>query len=204
VDAENDGPHAVVVRYSNPEQVPATHYNPNPMARHADLSVNGGEVQRVLFAPTFHRNSFWERTIVLDLDAGENTITFSAEEQPNVDGVTYAAENWPGIPLRAKEAPIIDRITVSPFSAVPEPALDVQVEVTTKCQGGKVRVTASAVNGEEVPVDLTFTSEFGTKTIDDAQPGKQKSHTFSTGTAETPAGEIVVTARAGRSARMVG
>jgi LPXTG-motif cell wall-anchored protein len=120
VDAAEAGPHAVVVRFSNPEQVPATHYNPNPMARHADISVNGAATERVLFVPTFHRNNFWERTIVLDLEQGVNTVRFGAEEQPNFDGVTYAEENWPGIPLRADEAPIIDRITVSPLVASAE------------------------------------------------------------------------------------
>ncbi|WP_159500539.1 LamG-like jellyroll fold domain-containing protein [Microbacterium sp. 18062] len=118
VDAAEAGQHAVVVRFSNPEQVPATHYNPNPMARHADISVNGEEATQVLFVPTFHRNNFWERTVVLDLKEGENTVRFSAQEQPNFDGGTYAEENWPGIPLRADEAPIIDRITVSPLVVV--------------------------------------------------------------------------------------
>ncbi|WP_169747729.1 LamG-like jellyroll fold domain-containing protein [Demequina subtropica] len=113
VDAAEAGPHAVVVRFSNPEQVPATHYNPNPMARRALISVNGGEPESVLFVPTFHENSFWERTLVLDLVAGENTIAFGSEEQPNFDGTTYAEDNWPGIPLRADTSPIIDRITVS-------------------------------------------------------------------------------------------
>ncbi|GAA1187839.1 LamG-like jellyroll fold domain-containing protein [Nesterenkonia xinjiangensis] len=115
VDAAQAGPHAVVVRYSNPEQVPATHYNPNPMGRHAAFSVNGGESQRHMFAPTFHENSFFERTIMLDLEEGMNTVTISAEEQPNFDGETHAEDNWPGIPLRAGEAPIIDRLTVSPL-----------------------------------------------------------------------------------------
>ncbi|MDN4472572.1 LamG-like jellyroll fold domain-containing protein [Demequina zhanjiangensis] len=116
VQAEQAGPHAVVVRFSNPEQVPATHYNPNPMARRALVSVNDGDPDSVLFVPTFHENNFWERTLVLDLEAGTNTITIGSEEQPNFDGETYADENWPGIPLRADEAPIIDRITVSPLS----------------------------------------------------------------------------------------
>jgi len=115
VEAQTAGEHAVVVRYSNPEQVPATHYNPNPMARHADFSVNGGDAQRVLFAPSFHANNFFERTIYLELEEGANTVTVSAEEEPNFDGETYAEQNWPGIPLRAAEAPIIDRITVSPL-----------------------------------------------------------------------------------------
>ncbi|WP_437583291.1 hypothetical protein ACSAGD_13515 [Paramicrobacterium sp. CJ85] len=118
VSAAEAGPHAVVVRFSNPEQIPATHYNPNPMARHADISVNGGEASSFLFVPTFHENNFWERTLTLDLEEGENTITFSAEEEPNFDGETYAEDNWPGIPLRADHSPIIDRITVSQLAAL--------------------------------------------------------------------------------------
>ena len=117
VDAATAGVHGVTVRFSNPEQVPATHYNPNPMGRHADISVNGGEPQRVMFVPTFHENNFWERTILLTLEEGTNSITFASEELPNWDGETYAEDNWPGLPLRAELAPVIDRITVAPFSS---------------------------------------------------------------------------------------
>jgi hypothetical protein len=42
VRAASDGVHAVRIRYANPEQSEATHYNPDPLARHADVSVNGG------------------------------------------------------------------------------------------------------------------------------------------------------------------
>src|SRR5699024_12577839 len=58
VDAESAGRHAVVVRFSNPEQAPASHYNPNPMARNALISVNGGEPSSILFVPTFHADNF--------------------------------------------------------------------------------------------------------------------------------------------------
>ena len=121
VDADQSGAHAVVIRFSNPEQVDGTHYNPNPVARHADISVNGGEAQRELFVPTFHRNNFWERTVVLDLDAGANTIAFRSEEATNWDGETLASEIWPAdYNLRADEAPIVDRITVSPLATTPQ------------------------------------------------------------------------------------
>ncbi|WP_298454761.1 S-layer homology domain-containing protein [uncultured Cellulomonas sp.] len=117
VEAATAGLHGVTIRFSNPEQVPATHYNPNPMGRHADISVNGGQAQRVMFVPTFHRNNFWERTVLLDLAEGANTLTVRSEELPNWDGETYAEDNWPGLPLRAELAPIVDRITVAPFSS---------------------------------------------------------------------------------------
>lgn len=119
VDATEAGPHAVVVRFSNPEQVDGTHYNPNPVARHADFSVNGGTAQRELFVPTFHENNFWERTVVLDLVAGANTIALRSEEATNWDGETYASQTWdPGYNLRADEAPVVDRITVSSLALV--------------------------------------------------------------------------------------
>ncbi len=128
VQAGQEGLHAVTVRFSNPEQVPATHYNPNPVARHADISVNGQLVaEQVMFVPTFHRNNFWERTVLLPLEAGANTISFAAQEEPNWDGTTYASDvwgpDWPGLILRASQAPIIDRIEVAPFTLVSIDAL---------------------------------------------------------------------------------
>jgi len=152
VQADEAGKHAVVVRFSNPEQVPATHYNPNPMARHADISVNGGASDRVLFVPTFHRNNFWERTLVLDLEQGANTIEFGAEEQPNFDGETYAQDNFPGIPLRSDKAPIIDRISVSALSAVIEAPVVVTPEVTS-ADG------ANAAGWHRSAVSVTFTDD---------------------------------------------
>ena len=121
VRADAPGPHAVTIRFANPEQVPATHYNPNPVARHADIWVNGKLVApRTMFVPTFHRNNFWERTITLDLAVGSNSITFSSEEEPNWDGHTYASDVWgqqyPGLILRSPSGPIIDKIQVAPYS----------------------------------------------------------------------------------------
>jgi hypothetical protein len=198
VEAVEAGPHAVVVRFANPEQVPATHYNPNPMARHADITVNDGEAERVLFVPTFHRNNFWERTVVLDLEAGQNTIEFAAEEQPNFDGVTYAEDNWPGIPLRADEAPIIDRITVSPLRAAlaDERALAVEASVTVSCAGPNVRVTVNAVNGEDVPVRMAFTIAHGEKSFPRIAPGTDRSVGFLVKAPTLEQGAATVTATA--------
>ncbi|WP_207550011.1 LamG-like jellyroll fold domain-containing protein [Thermostaphylospora chromogena] len=120
VRVPESGVYAMRVRYSNPEQSEATHYNPDPLARHADISVNGGDPQRVLFPHSFHQNNFWELTVPVKLRKGENTVRFSAEELPNFDGKTYASDTWPGVLLRSKYAPVIDKITVAPFSARPK------------------------------------------------------------------------------------
>ncbi|KUN67357.1 cellulosome enzyme [Streptomyces canus] len=116
VTADRAGLYALRVRYSNPEQSEATHYNPDPLARHADISVNGGEARRVGFPHSFHEDNFWELTVPVPLKKGQNTIAFRSEELPNFDGTTYASETFPGVLLRSRYAPLIDRITVAPYS----------------------------------------------------------------------------------------
>jgi hypothetical protein len=117
VEVPAAGTYAMTVRYSNQEQSPATHYNPDPLARYAHISVNGGEVRKVPFPHSFHQNNFWDLTVFLDLDEGANTIRFSSEEKPNYDGVTYASDDWPDVLLRSKYAPNVDKITVTPITA---------------------------------------------------------------------------------------
>ncbi|MDX3457888.1 Ig-like domain-containing protein [Streptomyces sp. ME02-8801-2C] len=116
VTADRSGLYALRIRYSNPEQAEATHYNPDPLARHADISVNGGETRRVSFPHSFHQNNFWELTVPVQLKKGQNTIAFSSEELPNFDGTTYASDTFPGVPLRSRYAPLIDRIAVAPYA----------------------------------------------------------------------------------------
>ncbi|MEU6357733.1 LamG-like jellyroll fold domain-containing protein [Streptomyces sp. NPDC047072] len=116
VAADKPGLYALRVRYSNPEQSEATHYNPDPLARHADISVNGGAVQRVGFPHTFHQNDFWELTVPVQLKKGQNTVSFRSEELPNFDGTTYASDTFPGVLLRSRYAPLIDRIAVAPYA----------------------------------------------------------------------------------------
>ncbi|MFE9454651.1 LamG-like jellyroll fold domain-containing protein [Streptomyces sp. NPDC006739] len=116
VAADRAGLYALRIRYSDPEQSQATHYNPDPLARHADISVNGGQGQRVSFPHSFHQNNFWELTVPVHLEKGQNTIGFRSEELPNFDGTTYASDTFPGVLLRSRYAPLIDRIAVAPYA----------------------------------------------------------------------------------------
>ncbi|WP_236087556.1 cellulosome enzyme [Antribacter soli] len=115
VVAAATGTYALTIRYSNPEQAPATHYNVDPVARHADISVNGGAPDRVLFPMSFHANNFWDRTVLVQLQQGSNTIRFSAEEIPDFGGTTYISDRYPDDLLRSRWAPIIDKIGIAPF-----------------------------------------------------------------------------------------
>jgi hypothetical protein len=112
VAAECAGRHALTIRYSNGEQAPSTHYHPDPIARHADLSVNGGPARRILFPTTFHFNSFQDLTIRVTLKKGTNRLTFTAEELPDFDGDTYNEHGQ-----RSSYAPVIDQIAVTPLAA---------------------------------------------------------------------------------------
>ncbi|MFF8934469.1 LamG-like jellyroll fold domain-containing protein [Streptomyces paradoxus] len=116
VSADRAGLYALRIRYSNPEQSEATHYNPDPLARHADISVNGGTARRVGFPHSFHQNNFWELTVPVQLKKGTNTVGFRSEELPNFDGTTYASDTFPGVLLRSRYAPLIDRISVAPYA----------------------------------------------------------------------------------------
>jgi len=76
--------------------------------RHADISVNAGPKQRVLFPHTFHANNFWTLTVPVRLKAGHNTVRFSAEELPDFDGTTYISDRYPrtaALPLRPDHRP---------------------------------------------------------------------------------------------------
>ncbi|MEV3939095.1 AbfB domain-containing protein [Glycomyces sp. NPDC049804] len=109
------GKYALTFRYSNEEQSPSTHYNPDPVARYALVSVNGAAPVRVVFPHSFHENNFWELTVPVDLKAGVNSIVVRGEEKPQWDGTSYASDTWPGVPLRSQYAPNLDRIAVTPL-----------------------------------------------------------------------------------------
>ncbi|NGO71393.1 cellulosome protein, partial [Streptomyces boncukensis] len=111
VTAGRAGQHALAIRYSNAQQAPATHYNPDPVARHADVAVNGAEPVRVLFPTTFHFNNFRELTVPVELEEGRNAIRFTSAELPDFDGESY---NQYG--QRSPYAPVLDRITVTPLA----------------------------------------------------------------------------------------
>ncbi|MGR6920084.1 LamG-like jellyroll fold domain-containing protein [[Actinomadura] parvosata] len=116
VTAPKPGTYAMTVRYANPEQSPASHYNPDPLARHAEITVNGAPPQRAWFPHTFHAGNFWELTIPIQLKKGANTVTFGSHELPNFDGDTYISDTFPDILLRSAYAPNVDRIAVTPLS----------------------------------------------------------------------------------------
>ena len=152
VTVDQAGTYAMTLRYSNEEQSPSSHYNPDPVARRADISVNGGPVQKVLFPQSYNANQFWELTVEVQLQAGENSIRFASEEQPDFNGVTYISERYPTLGLRSQWAPNLDRMTFTALRPAATPAAaTVSTNASSVAQGGSIEVSgAGYAPGEKV------------------------------------------------------
>lgn len=98
--------------YCSGEQAPApaTHYNPDPVCRHADIAVNGEQARRVLSPTTFHFNDFRDLTVPVTLEEGANTVTFTNGSQ---------SEDQDHQGQRSAHAPVIDRVAVTPLAPDP-------------------------------------------------------------------------------------
>ncbi|UKJ63233.1 glycoside hydrolase family 2 [Cellulosimicrobium cellulans] len=75
-----------------------------------------------------------------------------------------------------------------------EPELDVTVTAQTRCLAGKVYVAVRATNGEDVPVDVTLATPFGTKAFSAVAPGANAYQSFAVRGTSVEAGEATVTA----------
>lgn len=145
------GTYAMTVRYSNEEQSPASHYNPDPVARRADITVNGGPVQKVLFPQSYNANQFWDLTVEVQLKAGENTIRFASEEQTDFHAATYISQRFPTLGLRSQWAPNLDRLTFTALRPAETPVPDATITTTTRSvtRGDAVTVTGSGFSANE-------------------------------------------------------
>jgi len=74
--------------------------------------------------------------------------------------------------------------------------LDLDVTAQPRCLAGKAYLAVRAVNGEDVPVDVTLTTPFGTKAFADVAPGKNAYQSFATRATSVPAGSASVTGTA--------
>jgi hypothetical protein len=192
IQAKADGTYALTFRYSNEEQSPATHYNPDPLARHADVTVNG-VTQRVLFPHTFHQNQLWDLSIPVDLRKGANVISITSRELPGFDGKTYLSDTFPGVLLTSQYAPNLDRITITPFVSSPT-AATVLASAVARCASGEVTVTGRASNTTGATADITIESPWGRVTHPSVPRGKTVSSAFATDGTSIPAGALRVMA----------
>jgi hypothetical protein len=151
------GTYAMTVHYSNEEQSPASHYNPDPVARRADITVNGGPVQKVLFPQSYNANQFWDLTVEVQLNAGENTIRFASEEQTDFRADTYISQRYPSLGLRSRWAPNLDRLTFTALhpAEAPVETAAITTSAASVAQGSTVTVAGTGFGaGEKVALEL--------------------------------------------------
>ncbi|MFJ4159160.1 LamG-like jellyroll fold domain-containing protein [Microbacterium testaceum] len=161
VDAAEDGVQALTIRYSNDVASAASHYNPDTLALHAELSVNGGDEKSIWFANTLNKNQFATTTAYVDLKKGQNTLTFSSRELPNFGQTDeYVSQVYPptgSLLFRSAWAPQIDWIELAALTtAATAPVSDPVVSLNSSdvVAGNTVDVRAA---GFPANADATVT-----------------------------------------------
>lgn len=91
-------------------------------------------------------------------------------------------------------------VTVLP---APEPVLNVTTSVTTRCVAGKVVQVVTVTNGESIPVTLSATGAYGTRSWGAVAAGKTLSAAISTRVGAIPSGEITVQGSATKDGKTV-
>ncbi|NQX26177.1 family 43 glycosylhydrolase [Microbacteriaceae bacterium VKM Ac-2854] len=113
--------------------------------------------------------------------------------------VHWDSAGLPVFNLTADEelAPSLKRVQVQVTVNAVAPALQITATASARCVAGKAVLTVTAVNNNAVPVAMTLTSAYGTKSFAAVAPGKNASAAFTTRLASLPAGSASVTATAG-------
>jgi len=85
------------------------------------------------------------------------------------------------------------RIPVTVEAGEPTGAELTDVVVSPRCLAGKVYVAVKAVNGGDVPVDITLSTPYGERTFTAVAPGAAAYQSFATRATSVPAGSVTVT-----------
>ena len=112
--------------------------------------------------------------------------------------VHFAADGMPIFDMEADEEVAPDNRTVSVTVTVTgsaEPQLDVSAVVASRCVAGKVVQVLTVTNGEGVPMTVTSSAAYGSKTFA-LDAGKSASTSFTTRQVSIPASVVTLTATA--------
>jgi hypothetical protein len=90
----------------------------------------------------------------------------------------------------------IGELTIPGTVPATEPALAVDASAEVRCLAGTAYVAVRATNEGAVPVDVTLTTPFGSRTATDVAPGKSAYQSFTTRAATTGDQDVTVSASA--------
>ncbi|MBD8022591.1 family 43 glycosylhydrolase [Microbacterium gallinarum] len=117
-------------------------------------------------------------------DSGVRMVYFRKDGSPILD---MTDTEW----LASGNRTVTATVTVT----APE-GLEVEASVTARCVGGKVVQVVTVANGEDVPVSVTVTGVYGTKTFASLAAGKSASTSFTTRAPGIPSGSMTLSASA--------
>jgi|GEM_PF-660124 len=115
VNVPTSGVYRMVVTHANAEYVGSSG---NIVDRYAEISVNGGNTQKVYFRNTFSWSTFKTAVVTVNLNAGNNTIKFSNSSTgyaPNIDKIEIAAAIGQAVPSSGSTYKIIARHSGKPL-----------------------------------------------------------------------------------------
>lgn len=96
INVPNSRSYRMVVHFSNAEFRGGHSYNSQVVDRYAEIRVNGGEPQGAYFRNTFASTNYQTRVIDVDLQAGDNVISFSNSTAgayaPDIAGIEIASK----------------------------------------------------------------------------------------------------------------
>ncbi|GAB1821746.1 hypothetical protein [Herbidospora sp. RD11066] len=97
-----------------------------------------------------------------------------------------------GLLSAADGTKVVDTARTAPFP----PEIALTITATTRCIGTTAYVAVSVTNDSAVPVTMTLTTPYGSKTVNGVAPGKQAYQSFNSRLRQLPAGEVTITATA--------
>ncbi|SMH49031.1 hypothetical protein SAMN06295885_3194 [Rathayibacter oskolensis] len=175
------GAYDLDVRYSNAEKNTGHEYNADIITRFLDISEAGGATSRGAFRHNYSWKGYWTHTIPLDLTTSTGNLTLgnATKAAPNVDWIALS-------PL----------VTATSNVQTAQPSLKVTAKATPRCIAGKVTLTTVATNGDSIPVDITTTSAWGSKSAKSVTPGQSTTTAQTTRATSIAAGTVTVTSGA--------
>lgn len=159
-------------------------------------------------------NAIWSYEGVFSNNWGPGHNSYTYDDDGNLINVFHAKATQNGtrdsgvrmVYFREDGSPILDMTdaewlatsnrTVTTTVTVTAPALEVSGTVTARCVAGKVVQVLTVTNGDDVPVSVSASGEYGTKTFSALASGKSASAAFSTRAISVPAGSVTLTATA--------
>ncbi|WP_069387294.1 purple acid phosphatase family protein [Cellulosimicrobium cellulans] len=126
------------------------------------------------------------------------TARWEQERTPSYSDVDVTPEALTITTYETATERVMDRVTLQRAPQGPEL---VEVTAQSRCLAGKAYVAVRATNGEDVPVDVTLATPFGTRAVEAVAPGRSAYQSFPVRSTSVDAATVTVTGTLDGTAR---